>query len=216
MSIEDRWKDSEFLPVTPERAKQINSIREQLGLPTYPEPALGTASNSSQIKKTPRPDYKLLKELVGLAGEHLAAGELFRRGVYAQITYGNRKKVDILIDGSTAFARVDVKSKQGREWPGVKGISPREKNSFLILVDLCKKRPEERPDYYVMNQTDWHQFAQKTHEDHPQGGAPNEDDVMYYPGGNGWYGIGIKAEQIQEYREHWEKIIDAVGPPSVA
>jgi hypothetical protein len=67
------------------------------------------------VKRIAEPDDKLLKELVGLAGEHLAAGELLRRGVYAQITYGDRKKVDLLIDGSRALARVEVKTKQGRE-----------------------------------------------------------------------------------------------------
>jgi hypothetical protein len=122
MSIEDRWKDSEFLPVTPERAKLINSVREQLGLLTYPEPEpapeTGLSPRGRQMKRTAKPDDKLLKELVGLAGEHLAAGELLRRGVYAQITYGNRKKVDLPIDGSRTLARGPSKALNGRASQG--------------------------------------------------------------------------------------------------
>jgi hypothetical protein len=84
------------------------------------------------------------------------------------------------------------------------------------LVDLYKKSPEERPDYYAMNQEDWHRFAKKTHSEHPEWDDLNEDDEMYSSKGKGYRGIGIRAEQIQDCREHWEKIIEAVGPPSVA
>jgi hypothetical protein len=159
---------------------------------------------------------KLLRELVGLAGEHLAAGELLRRGVYAQITYGNRKKVDLLIDGSKALARVEIKSKQGQQWPGVKGISPQEKNRFLVLVDFQNKRKEERPDFYVMNHKDWGQFVRRQLRDRLAKGEVtlDPDNVPYWPSGKGYFGTGITTQQIQGYKECWEKILEAVGSPS--
>ncbi|GAH85546.1 unnamed protein product, partial [marine sediment metagenome] len=62
------------------------------------------------------------KDILGLAAEFAVASELCRRNIYAQLTLGLRKRTDLLIETERGMLRVQVKGKQAREWPGVKGI----------------------------------------------------------------------------------------------
>jgi len=59
---------------------------------------------------------------LGLAGEYAVASELCRRVVYAQITLGKHKRADLLAETERAMVRIQAKAKQGREWPGCRGI----------------------------------------------------------------------------------------------
>ena len=42
-------------------------------------------------------ESKIDKTILGVAGEYYVAAELGRRNVYAQLTLGNQKRVDLLI-----------------------------------------------------------------------------------------------------------------------
>ncbi len=88
------------------------------------------------------------KENIGLAGEYAVASELCKRGFYAQLTLGNHKKTDILVEDNKIFFRVSVKSKQGTQWPSVKGIW--QKGDLIVFVDFKGKEASNRPDYYVL------------------------------------------------------------------
>jgi hypothetical protein len=55
------------------------------------------------------------REAIGLAGEYAVAFELCRRGFYAQLTLGNHKKTDILVETSRRLFRVSVKAKTGSQ-----------------------------------------------------------------------------------------------------
>jgi hypothetical protein len=151
------------------------------------------------------------KELVGLAGEYAVASELCRRGLYAQLTLGNRKKVDLLVaypDGS--YATVEVKAKQAQFWPAVKGLSPKEKNRFLVFVDFQRKGSDERPDFYVLNSEDWGAWVRTK-----LAGSKvelSEDNVPFWPGGKGFFGVDASAEEIKDFAEQWKKIKDGPCP----
>jgi len=80
------------------------------------------------------------KEKLSLAGEYVVASELCRRGIYAQLTLGTRKRTDLLVDTETAMLRIQVKAKQGRNWPYCKGIFG--ENMLLIFVDYKNKELE--------------------------------------------------------------------------
>ena len=55
---------------------------------------------------------KIDKHNLSLAGEYAVASELCRRGIYAQLTLGTRKKTDILADTGTTMFKIEVKAKQ--------------------------------------------------------------------------------------------------------
>ena len=74
---------------------------------------------------------------LSLAAEYAVASELCKRNIYAQITLGNLKRTDILCASEQGLLRIQVKGKQGREWPGVREIYGDD--MVLILVDFEKK-----------------------------------------------------------------------------
>ena len=51
-----------------------------------------------ETKRVAMSDDYLEKETLGLAAEFAVASELCRRGIYAQLTLGNRKRTDLLVD----------------------------------------------------------------------------------------------------------------------
>src|SRR6266849_3769864 len=94
---------------------------------------------------------KLSTELLCLVGEYAVASELCRRGVYSQLTLGNHKRTDILVEKNKALVCVQVKAKQGKQWPGVSG----HLDVILVLVDIKGKTNDQRPDFYILNFEDW-------------------------------------------------------------
>ena len=143
---------------------------------------------------------KVEKSLVGIAGEYAVASELCRRGVYAQLTLGNRKKVDLLLDGEKGFARVEVKTKQGAQWPSVKGIAPEDGPRFLVLVDLQGKGSDDRPDFYVISQSDWRPFLQRKLKDKITRKTARIDDHDVPHHSDGWVGVGLTANEVARFK----------------
>lgn len=108
-----------------------------------------------------------------LAGEYLAAGELFRQGFFASVTFGLAKSFDIFVSGQKGkLARIEVKAssdpyftrkrppvypndhkwhfniqsiiKELDEYGGV-GSNHAPSDKFYVFVTLCG----DKPDYYV-------------------------------------------------------------------
>jgi predicted RNase H-like HicB family nuclease len=150
----------------------------------------------------------LPKDLLGLAGEFAVAAELCRRGLYAQLTLGNRKKVDILIASpSGVYAGIEVKTKQGNAWPGVKGISPKEQNRFLVLVDYQKREPSERPRFYVLGWKDWKNLLPKNLKRQKGTVTVDVGNVPHWTEGRGYHDTVIKADEVKEFEDQWDTIL---------
>ena len=140
------------------------------------------------------------------------ASELCKRGIYAQLTLGNRKKTDLLVEDDKGMLRIQVKSKQEREWPGVKGISGND--IVLVFVDFQNKDSQERPDFYVMTSDDWADLIREELIDTgkverkmltiDKYNVPIWKDGLYK-------GTGIKANQVEKYKEKWNKIEKLIG-----
>ena len=54
----------------------------------------------------------IAKDTIGLAGEFAVASELCKRDMYTQLTLGNKKRTDLLVEVGDNFVKVEVKSKQ--------------------------------------------------------------------------------------------------------
>ncbi|MHB1744985.1 MAG: hypothetical protein ACYCPO_09225 [Acidobacteriaceae bacterium] len=156
------------------------------------------------------------KETLGLAGEYAVASELCKRGIYAQLTLGNRKSVDLLLDvadvADGGMLRVQVKSKQGNEWPACRAFA-REKAEVLVLVDFHMKADGQRPDFFILNGDDWKNVIEKTGFI-PKGWGTMRDGIFEYT--DGFKGLNVDREMVQEYAEQWDKISDMLSPKSAA
>ena len=145
---------------------------------------------------------KLSKEFLGLSGEYAVASELCRRGVYAQITIGHHKRTDVLIETDLKMLRIQVKAKQGREWPGVGGIC--REDDFLVLVDFEKKALNARLDFYILNFEDWKNLIYDEKKKYKEVKIDSNFCIRY---SDGWKGLNIKPALLNDCHEAWEKII---------
>jgi hypothetical protein len=143
----------------------------------------------------------ITKDTLSLAGEFAVASELCKRGKYAQLTLGNRKRTDLLVDNEKALLRVEVKSKQGDVWPAVKGIYL--DNSLIVFVDFCGKKLEERPDFFVLTAKEWKSHVQNRLMVCKPGATITNENVLV--GSDGFKGTTVKIHQIDAHREAWDK-----------
>ena len=92
-----------------------------------------------------------IKYTTGMAGEFLVAGELFRHGYHAAVTYGNAKKADVVAILGDHAVRVEVKSTTQSSWV-IGNDLPAESDRVWILVFLpsVEKSPEQSPEYYIL------------------------------------------------------------------
>jgi hypothetical protein len=151
---------------------------------------------------------KIPKETLGLAGEFAVASKLCKRGVYAQLTLGNRKRTDLLIESDARMLRIQVKSKQGPTWPAVKGITGDD--IYLVFVDFQNRDPLERPDFYVLAARDWTRFAARELVDT---GLVSQAKVKLSPDNvptwrDGFVGMSVSPKQLADFKEQWRKIVE--------
>lgn len=160
---------------------------------------------------------KINKELVGAAAEFAVASELGRRNVYAQPTFGHLKRTDLLIFGEKGTPlRIEVKGKQGDQWPNCKGIS--DNKSILVLVDFKGKEDTQRPDFYILTVSDWidvvEQCIAKVKEKNPKEVVyRDENNVAVFESqrnrsGKPYLGMGIRVKDIEAFKERWDKITE--------
>jgi hypothetical protein len=147
--------------------------------------------------------------MVGLAAEFAVASELCRRDIYAQLTLGHLKRTDLLIlTRDDKLLRIEVKGKQGSVWPNCKGICGN--NVIMVLVDFAGKGESDRPDFYVLTVEDWLDFVKG------EGVEIDNQNVPTFvgnigPSGKAYKGMGVRPEQVQDYKEKWEKITQAIA-----
>ncbi len=157
------------------------------------------------MAKIPSISAEKNKEAVGLAGEYAVASELCKRGYYAQLTLGNHKKTDLLIDHNGKLLRVSVKTKTGATWPKVTGIW--EQGDILIFVDFKGKDDNDRPDFYVLGVEQWKSVVKKLQKAKSGNGKIDGTNTLYWDPweGNdkGWRGCSVSVKVISQYQNCW-------------
>jgi hypothetical protein len=156
---------------------------------------------------------KIKTELVSLAGEYAVASELCRMGMYAQITMGNHKKTDILVENRERLFSISVKTKTGSEWVRVTGIW--QPYDFLVLVDFKDKTV---PEFYVLGLADWKKTVKairnrKLASDPDDGAKIDKHNTMYWDPIHGkkkvWIGCSVRLDDVKNYHASWKTIANA-------
>ena len=153
------------------------------------------------VPRMRRRGVRIPKPVLGLAGEYAVASEICRRGYHAQITFGRWKNTDILAVNLTSgrTVLVEVKSKQGKVWPSVKGI--KGYNRVQVLVDYRGKEFLERPDFYVLDERFWRSYIEEVRGRLKEVREDETRIIHVWP--DGYEGVALKPEEIEEYRERW-------------
>ncbi len=148
------------------------------------------------------------RESLSLAGEYAVASELCKRGFYAQLTLGNHKKTDLLVEKDDKLFRVSVKAKRGYEWPSVKGIW--KNNDIIVFVDFKGKEDVERPDFYVLGVKEWTKLIESIKREKPGSQIDKKTNTIFWPPwsktSRGWRGCSIRVNHVDEYRDKWPSI----------
>ncbi len=99
------------------------------------------------------------------------------------------------------MVRVQVKAKQGTQWPGVHGIS--RSTDFLVLVDYQSKEVGEIPDFYVLGMRQWKRILQMERIRKP-GVVITRTYRVVYP--DGWKGVNLRVKDVMRAKEAWNRI----------
>ena len=156
---------------------------------------------------------RIRSDLLSLAGEYRVCSELNKRGLFATVTYGNRKSVDVYViqDAPRRAIRVEVKTSQ--------------RGRFVTrITQKCLEHSADAPDYWVLfllrprtggefeerffvlshreicliQKKGNRRFARRYRKKH--GKSPDETAGI----------DNVRVEDVQKYENAWDKIRRAV------
>jgi hypothetical protein len=87
-----------------------------------------------------------------LASEYYVLSVLYRKGLNAYLTLGNKKSVDIIVDFDTHVTTIDVKGIVGTTlWP-MDNFSGKKPHHFIALVSFLNKISDASliPEVYIV------------------------------------------------------------------
>jgi|SRR5215510_13583072 len=155
------------------------------------------------------------KNRLNLTARFAVASEICRRTA-DDVFVSYQERGELRLENPHASIRLKVHAKQGDVWPGCKGIHG--KDTILILVDFCQKSDSERPDFYVLTDSDWRKVVEdrinplrkkgKQIELDDQNIAINWSDLNDH--WKPYKGIDVRPSAIQKHFEKWEKVPDAL------
>ncbi len=157
---------------------------------------------------------KIPSYLLSLAGEYRICSELNKRGVFATITYGNRKAVDVYAigDRQNRALRIEVKTSQ--------------RANFTTLITQKRLATDPAaPDFWVLFQinvgkggTFEERFFVLTHKEICQAQAKvNRAYGRQYRARHGKpydFATGVdnvRVVDVERFENQWSKIVDAHG-----
>jgi hypothetical protein len=78
------------------------------------------------------------KQMTGMAGEFLAVGKLFKKGIQASITFGNAKAIDIIVNNpeneKPYLVQVKTSRKKKKDFRGLKFEDIKDNSIYVFIV----------------------------------------------------------------------------------
>jgi hypothetical protein len=152
---------------------------------------------------------KLPKYLVNLAGEYRTCSELNRRGVFATVTYGNRKGADVyaIRDQNSRALRIEVKTTQGGKFPNrIDFNNDPEKAAGPDFWVLFALGGDERPDrFFILSNAELCAVQRKRSGEYREKYRARHGTD--YPGGF----QAVHVRDVEKFDGAWKKIIKEIG-----
>ena len=153
---------------------------------------------------------KIPSDLLNLAGEYRVCSELNKRGVFATITYGNRKEVDVyaINDRQKSALKIEVKTNQKGRFPTKLfqkrlDVDPCAPNFWvLVLIQPCEDDTfKER--FFVLTHTEICN-VQKTRNSAYEEKYFQKHGKIFDPK----TGVDtVRVEDILDYEDKWSTIL---------
>ncbi len=87
-----------------------------------------------------------------LASEYLILSMLYRLGLDAYITLGNKKSIDIIVKNKNRTLTIDVKGLSGKTLFPLDNFKDKEENHFIVFVSYLNKIDDcsSSPEIYIV------------------------------------------------------------------
>jgi putative zinc finger/helix-turn-helix YgiT family protein len=195
-----------FLRLLARREENVRFLRQLRDTGENATTALAPIASETEVSRSKSAVSVIPRDTLGFGGELAVASELCRRGIAPHWMLGRCKRADLRVETDRRMLRVQVNTKQGKEWPSVRGIHGPD--SVLVLVDYQDKGDLERPDFYVLLAADWDQVLTKelreTGKVERGEVTISLDNVPTWKDGS--VGVGLRAGQVEPCKEAWEKV----------
>ncbi len=155
---------------------------------------------------------KIDKYHLNLAGEYRVCSELHKRGIFATITYGNKKGADIYAIGSNRSAAV-IEVKASNSLRFVTGFYQKYKTvdqehpTFWVLYSVREKQGEFDERFFVLTHME-------IAEAQAERNCPGET-LTYEERVTRWArGVdNVLAETVEQHEADWQKIVAYCNGP---
>jgi hypothetical protein len=158
---------------------------------------------------------KIESYLLNLAGEYRICSELNKRDVFATVTYGNRKGVDVYAIGDrkkrTYVLKIEVKTSQHKNF--VTMITQKHLNDdphapdFWVLFQIQRNKERFLERFFVLTHKEICQVQRKI----------NKEYAKKYRARNGknpdlTKGVdSVTVDSVKDFKNKWDKIIKRLG-----
>jgi hypothetical protein len=140
---------------------------------------------------------------IGMAGEFLVAGELYRRGIHCSVTYGNAKKADVIAleQVTERFVPLEVKTTSEKKW--VIGNSVPQPVEKLWVFVFLPPSTSESPEFFILSSHELREFLSPQHEKYLDNYRRRNDKEF-----TGLGVISVRYDQAEHGRNKWQKIVE--------
>jgi hypothetical protein len=155
--------------------------------------------------------------LLNLAGEYRVCSELNKRGVFATVTYGNRKGVDVyaISDRGERALKIEVKTSQRKNFvtkfmQKYSDAADRHAPDFWVLFQIQSAGGSAFNDrFFILTHEQMRQAQRKRNDLYAVGYVQKhgkEPDVLT--------GIdNVLVEDVVECEDAWQSIVERIGGP---
>ena len=157
------------------------------------------------------PVSKIASYDLNLAGEYRVASELVKRGIFATVTYGNRKDADIYAIGNGKALKIEVKtSQQPRFVTSItqKGLDKRDDAPDIWVLFHLKPLPEGRylERFFILSNAEICRAQKKRNANFVKRYKAKHGKAPDYAGGVD----NVLIPDVEKHEDCWEKIAEAL------
>ena len=162
---------------------------------------------------------KIPTDLLSLAGEYRVCSELIKRGVFATITYGNRKSVDLyaLGDRKQPALKIEVKTNQTSKGDFVTGITQKglfdspDAPDFWVLFQIRPKEDGEfKERFFVLTHKEICKIQAAVNQVYSDGYVKRKGRQPDLSKGVD----NVTVADVEKHEDEWDKIVSCVLGPS--
>ena len=156
---------------------------------------------------------KLDSYLLNLAGEYRVCSELNKRGVFATITYGNRKGVDIYAISETKNRALKIEVKTSQHGRFVTGITQKDLETSLHAPDfwvLCNIKAGDNGTFaerfFILNHATICRIQKARNQKYADKYTTKHGKVPDPKGGVD----NVIISDVEKYEDQWARIVKRV------